>query len=105
MESWDGTFTTEVLDITNTGSGGFQENIGCIKSADINIKGYFDNADHQTGTILPGVSAGLDLIVGNGGPTIQVEARCEHLKILVAAKGVTGFEAHFVSNGPYILPS
>ncbi len=108
VEGWTISINGEALDVTNTGSGGWAENITGIKDAEITAKTFWDSAAMPTSSpysLQPGNTATMVLAIGASAKSFSVPARITNIKVENPAKGVIPFEVTAKSNGAVTFPT
>jgi len=100
VTNWDGDDETPDLDTTNTGSGGFEENIAGVSKATANTTFPLPSTGVSLTT---GTSAELSLQLGDSDLTFSGTFRLKTVKYSNPAKGVVTATASWVSNGSYTV--
>jgi len=101
VESWTSKNDIEALDTTNTGSAGWQNNINGIEKLEGSLKMFADSTNWQAGTLTPGVTGTITLLLGGSGKSVSGPARLTSVSISNPAKGVVTYDVDFVSNGAW----
>lgn len=108
VSEWSANLDAELLDVTTTGSAGYQDLITGTKSAEGTGKSFFAANQHPMGSlgIIPGAAATLTLNIGPTGLTVVLPVLFSQVSIDNPAKGVVGFSFSWKSNGPWTtIPS
>lgn len=89
-----------MVDVSNFTSGGYQENLAGIFSAEVSFSGPYDGSE----AIAAGDSLAITFATGGGGPSLAPTVRLSSIKIDTAAKGKAAtISASGTSNGSYSI--
>lgn len=103
VETWNLSEEVEILDVTDTGSGGYQENINGIKKASGSFTLYIDDAalPHASGDLRSGNTGTLVCPYGNTGAEWEIPVRLESIQPENPARGQVKLTVNWQSNGSY----
>jgi predicted secreted protein len=101
VESWSLNISTEALDVTTTGSAGWEQNIAGTSNAEGSCKTFFDTTSSPTGAagLIPGTAGTLTLNIGSSGKAFVLPVRITQVGTENPTKGVVTFNLSFKSNG------
>lgn len=99
MTDWTLDTKEEAVDTTNFTSGGYQESVGGINSADITCTGPYDG----TSGVTMGTAASFVLATGGGGPSFTVTARVTSVNVSTNVRGVATVSITAQSTGSFTV--
>ncbi len=106
VSKWSVAVKSDVQDVTDTNSGGWQENIGGVKSADLTFSAFWDTSASALSTLFAiGTTLFADLHLGSGMQNVQGNWIVSDFTITNDAKTPITFECTCKSQGEITVPT
>jgi hypothetical protein len=108
VASWEFNTLQELINVTNTSSGGWNEWIAGVNDGTISLKVFWDENNHYTSAVLlPGALGELVLEVGENPGTLFSfpEVIILSVKMLLSPKTATTWDVDFKVSGPPTYPA
>lgn len=98
MDRFDLDFKSEVIDVTNFTSSGYQANEAGVFQCDVTTEGPYNGSTGLT----QGQSIAMTFATGGGGPSFTMTVRVSSMRIGTATRNqVARFSASMTSNGTF----